>query len=710
MSTRTEASYCRICMGLCGTLVTIEDDKITSIRGDKDDPNTMGFTCFKGLRATEMHNDPNRLTHPLKRQPDGSFVKIDIEVALDEIAAKMSQILKDHGPDAIGAYKGGGALFNAPVAMMTNEWLETIGSHKAFSAATMDQSAKFVAAGRIGTWGAGKIPAGRADIMMLIGSNPMVSVAPPFDTRNPVKRMKEARARGMELIVLDPRKTETAQFADLVIQPLPGEDAAIISGIIRIMLDEKWYDVDFCERHVSQLDALREVVDPFTPNYVARRADIPADVLRQVAFMLGGTRKRVIVGSATGPDMGPHSNATEHLIEALNTICGGFIREGEEIANPGVTHPRYPRPAQVMPAARWWDDGFKSRIDGSGMMGREMMAGVLADEILVPGEGQIRALIVHGSNPGATIPDQRKMFDALRSLELLISIQPTMTQTSRVASYIIPTKMMYERQDIPLWIYDYIVYTEGAYTRYTPPLVPTPPNSQIIDDWYVYWGLCKRMGLTMTIQGEPVSMETPPETDELIAIILRHAKMSFEEIKSHKLGTLVDDTPQYAEPAAEGWEGRFTLMPDDVREEVAAILADDDGGQSRYRLAVRRLREVMNSDMHGLPITRDRLTNNLAYMNPEDMADEGLSPGDEAEFTAKNGTIVAEVSSDASLRRGVISISHGFGGLPEEATREDYRHRGVSTNLLLNDRERQTINAMPQLSAVKLSVRRLEPA
>jgi anaerobic selenocysteine-containing dehydrogenase len=709
-TTHEARSFCRICMGTCGMVLTLDDHgHLTDIRGDRDDPQTRGFACFKGLRAPDAHNNPARVLRPLKRLSDGTRIEIPLEQALDEIAEKLLRIRAANGPSAIAGYKGGGAFFTASAVVMLNEFLHTLGSPKTFSSATIDQSAKAVAAGRIGSWLPGKLPNHLCDVMLLIGTNPLVSVNPPFDCRNPVKRMKEARERGMKLIVIDPRRTETAQFADLLIQPLPGEDPTLIAGIIREMLSNRWYDAAFCEDNVADLELLREAVEPFTLDYVATRADVPAAQVTEAARLLGGAGLKALAGSSTGPDMGPHSNLAEHLIETINVLTGAFIREGEPVPNPGAILPRYPRPAQVSPADRPWEHGPISRIDGSGSMMDEMMTGVMADEILTPGDGQVRALIVHGGNPASAVPDQAKIVRALRSLDLLVCIEPIMTISAELADYVLPPFLQYERADLHFWLYESMIYRDAPYARYTPAIVQAPEGSELVDDWYIFWSLAKRMGLALTYLGEPLDMTTTPSTDALLAIVARNSAMPFDELMQRTHGAVVDETPQYAEPRHPGWEGRFTIMPPDVQHELASVLSDFDAAEADldYRLAVRRLRETMNSAGRDLARTRQRQPFNRAYINPEDLAAHGIAVGDEVSIRSKHGSIVAVAEADPTLRSRVVSIAHGFGGLPDVGGNSGYYQNGVSTNLLLGDARRETINAMPQMTGIPISLSRV---
>lgn len=703
-------SFCRICMGTCGMVLTTgEDGRLSSIRADREDPQTLGFACFKGLRAVEAHNSPNRILRPLKKLPDGSRIEIPLETALDEIAERLSAIRAQSGDHALAGYKGGGAFFTASAAIMLNEFLAAVGSPKIYSSATIDQSAKAVAAGRMGTWPPGKLPNHRCEVMLLIGTNPMVSVNPPFDCRNPVKRMKQARARGMKLIVIDPRRTETAEFADLHLPVLPGEDVTLLAGIIREMLANDWYDQAFCAAHVADLDQLRDAVAPFSSDYVSTRSDVSPALITEAARMLGGSGLKALAGSSTGPDMGPHSNVAEHLIEVINVLTGAFIREGEEIPNPGALLPRSPQPAQVIPAGRWWENGPISRIDGSGSLMGEMMTGTLADEILEPGPGQVRALIVHGGNPASSIPDQRRIVKALRSLDLLVCIEPVMSITAELADYVLPPFMQYERPDLHFWLYEGMIYRDAPYARYTAAVATPPAGSELVDDWYVFWSLAQRMGVVLTCQGQPLDMVVPPTTDTLLARIAEPSPMPFEVLKAQSRGARVDEEIHRAGAPEPGWTGRFTLMPSDVAAEVAHALAGAPDPALDCRLAVRRLRETFNSMGRDLPETRKRQPFNRAYIHPEELAARGILSGERVRIRSHHGDLVAIASADATLRRRVVSIAHGFGSLPDADHVEggdDYALNGVSTNLLLDSKARETINAMPQMTGVPVSLSR----
>jgi anaerobic selenocysteine-containing dehydrogenase len=702
--THEARTFCRICTGHCGLLVSIDDaGRPVGVRADRDDPHSIGYICSKGATSVQAHTDASRLLHSLKRQPDGSFAPIPLDVALDEIAAKLANIADQYGPDAIAGYRGTGGFFTTAGLGMLPGLLGAFGSHKLYTTLTIDQSAKVVTAFRIGIWPAGKQSFQSADVAMMIGGNPMVSMA-QLDTRHPVKRMEAAKARGLKLIVIDPRASETARLADIFMQPMPGHDAAIIAALIRIVLTEGWHDREFCAQHVGDLDRLRAAVDPFTAPKVAARADVPVAQLIEVAELFARTCSRGIAVTGTGVDMGPHSNLAEHLVESLNAICGRYVRAGERIDNPGLVMNSGPKPAQVMNFPRPWESGPRSRVGDYGLIGGEMVTGKLADDILQPGPGRIRAMINHGGNPALAVPDQRKMISALQSLDLLVSIDSMLSATARLSHYVLAPKLQFERPDLPIYLFEPNIFPR-PYTRYTAPIVEPPPGSEVCDEWRALYEIARRAGRSVTFMGTPLDMTTPPQEDELIEITLASAPVSLDEVKQHPLGYFHPDV-QHALPADPATAGRFATLPDDVAGEIA-LLTQEMGAPANdsfaFRLCNRRARHRMNSMGGTLPDLLRLMRRNVGHMNPEDMAALDLHSGEWIELASAHGSIQVTAEADETLRRGVVSVSHGFGGLPDE----DRSHGASPNQLISTDSDLQTINAMPRMTAIPVNVRRV---
>ncbi|TAL01598.1 MAG: nitrate reductase [Rhodospirillaceae bacterium] len=689
-------------------IVTVDAvGRLLSARGDHDHVLSEGYACIKGLETPAIHNSPERLLHPLKRKADGTFMRLPLEDALDEIAQKLRVIIDRDGPDAVALFRGTQNYSNGAASYMVRYFMQAIGSPCFFSTMTIDQSAKWVTDERLGTWAAGRHRLETADVFMAFGYNPLLSVQGGygFYVNNPAKRMREVKARGLKLIVIDPRRTETARFADIHLQPLPGEDATIAAGMLRLILAEGWDDTAFWTRWAPGVPALRDAVAPFTPDYVARRARIPEELFRAAVKIFAQESRRGITMTGTGPDMAMHSNLANHLIESLNVVCGRFPREGEAVANTGVLEPLKVRRAEARSPRRSWEKGHKSRIRNTGQLMGEMMCGVLPDEILMPGAGQIKSLFCVAGNPASVFPDQRKTVAALRALELLVTMDSMMTNTAKLSHYILPPKLMFERPDGPqIWE---TVSSPKPFVQYTPAVASPPAGSEVCDEWYPFWGIAKRLDLPIVFNGAPLDMDTPPSSDHLLDLITREAQVPLSEVRKHPGGFTRASVPATIQPPRPDCTGAFDMAPADVVAEIAELVrepfSDADVGGFTHRLAVRRMREVLNSSFREVPAIRRRVPFNPVHMHPRDLTSLGLTDGDAVYIVSEHGRIAAIVKVDTTLRAGVVTMSHGWGGLPDEG--KGYEEEGANTNLLVSlDKDVQTINAMARFSAIPVRI------
>ena len=708
--TRVAYTSCRICAGQCGLRLELDEaDRVVSVRGDEENPVTLGYACSKGITLAEAHHHPERLLHPLKRGPDGRFVRIGLEQALDEIAATLREIIADAGPDAVAGFRGTMNYSNLAANHMLPEWLRCLGSSSFFSTMTIDQSAKWITFERLGGWAAGRDPLDSADVLLWVGTNPLVSLSTfNFDLQHPVLRLREAKARGLRLVVIDPRRTESARHADVFLQPLPGEDVTVLAGLLHLILQHGWNDPEFCARYAAGHEALARAVSAFTPDYVAVRAGVaPEDLLRAATLFaepLPDRRKRGSAASGTGPDMGPHSNLAEHLVECLNVVCGRYARAGDRVPNPGVLGARLPRKAQVIAPRRSWQHEPLSRVRNLGRVFGEKMTGALAEEILTPGSGRMRALFVDGGNPVIALPEQRKTERALRALDLLVVIDPFVTATARLAHYVLPPRMMLERHD--LGSRDYEVHTmQRPYAQYAEPVLSPPPGSELVEDWQIFYELARRLDVALTFDGVPLDMQSAPSTEDLLRLLTRHSSVPFGEIRAATRGRVFGVPAQFVEAAEADASARFDVAPEDVVSELDAVrsepLTRESGG---FRLAVRRLRDVQNTMYHRLDGVRRRLPHNPAYLHPEDMAALTLEEGRLIEITSAHGTICLPARVDASVRRGVVSVPHGWGDLLDAAGAD--AAPGANTNVLTSASEHcDPINAMPCLTGLPVRLR-----
>lgn len=714
--TREAVSFCRICSAGCGVILTIdEDDRIISARGDKDSPLSQGYACFKGRQPEASHHGKDRILRPLKRMADGSYQEIPSEQALEEIAAKLAPILEKHGPDGLAVFLGNGGMFNLSGFYMLPGFLAAFGSDQYFSTLTIDQSGKIVVMGRLGAWAAGYPAFEDMEVAMFIGANPLVSHGSlGFLQNDPVRSLKKAKEKGLRLITIDPRHSETGNFADLALQPYPGQDAAIAGGLIRLILSEGWEDKEFCARWVGeeQIAALRGAVEPLTEDYVEQRAGLEPGQLRAVAEMFARDARTGSVTTATGTSMAPYSNLAFHLCETINVICGRYLREGERVHQINGMGPNAPLRAQVYPPTRFWESmGGPSRIRGTRKLFAERCTATLPDEILTPGKGQVRALFIDGGDPLTSWPDQQKTAKALADLDLLVAIDPWPTPTTKFAHYILPPLMAYERADLPMYLPGFANWP-GAWCQYTPPVIKVPEGSDLVEDWYVFWSIASKLGKTITYNGvRPLDMENCPTTDELLSLVIHGSPHTLEGLKANPHGFHAEIAQEFVLPAAEDATGTFAPMPDDVAAELASYLAEGsapgawkrDGKSFTHLLATRRMRDLFNSNGRFVATVRERTPYNPAYLHPDEFADGRLAPGDKVEIESAHGRVVAILAEDPKIRPGVVSLAHGWGDPP--GSNADVEQAGTPVNRLIdNDRNFEPVNSMPHMSAIPVNI------
>lgn len=681
--------------------------KLLSVRADRTHPMTLGYACSKGLAAPEMHNHPDRIVHPLKRMPDGQYQPIALDVALSEIAEKLQTIIARDGADAVAAYRGTATYLNALALAMLPLWLRAIGSSSLFSTMTIDQSAKWVTADRLGRWHAGRHPFETAEVALIFGANPLVSIQGGLgiNTLNPAKRLAQARERGLQLIVVDPRATELARYADIHLQIYPGEDVTVAAALLHLIFREGWHDAQFCADWADGVNELRRAVDRFTPEYAAQRAGVEATQLIDAARMFAANARLGAASSGTGPNMGPHSNLAEHMIECLNVVCGRYQRVGDRIANPGVLSKPGTLHAEVRPPRRQWEHGPRSRVRGLGRLMGEKLSGALADEILTPGEGQIRALFVVGGNPASALPNPQRAVQALGSLDLLVAIEPFQTTTTQLAHYIFPPKLQYERPDLPV-LADPTYYSE-PFSQFTPALAVAPEEA--VDEWLIFWSLAQRLGRPIRWRGLTLDESNPPTSEALLERLVHDSRIPFTEIQAQPGGQVFNIATEYVQPPRKDSVSRFSVLPPDIEEDLKEVREElpirEQAAQRGFThlLAVKRLRPVLNSSLQNLSSVRKHTPFNPLSMAPSDMGALGFDDAQHVLITGEHGRIEATVQSDTRQKHGVVSMSHGWGSLP--GTDGNYTMHGACTALLVSDSsDVERINAMPRMTALAVRI------
>ena len=719
-------TLCRICTAHCPMIVRVDaTGRPLSARGDKENPHSEGFFCLKGKHFPDMHTSPNRLLHSQRRNAEGELEPISAESAMDEVALRLQAILDEHGPGAVAFYTGTFFYQLPQTSAMATAWMNALRIRLRFSSGTIDQPGKQTAAAAHGYWLGGSHVFEESDTWMIVGSNPLVAISGGIPHANPARRLKRARARGLQLIVIDPRRSETAKQATLHIQPRPGSDPAVLAGIIREVIRQDLVDHSFLRDHVDGFEVLREQVEAFTPEAVSARAGIPGDQVVGAATLFGRAAKGSVT-AGTGANMSGWSNISEYLVLCLNTICGRFRRAGDRVANPGVLTTRRAFKAQAL---------SPHPIDGFGKPLRSrpdirpaacgLPTSALADEILLPGEGQIKALVTIGGNPMRVWPDPRRTAKALRALDLHVAVEPRRTETARLADYVFAPKLPLEAPGSSLsteslfTVSPALGHTE-PYGQYAPPVASVPPGADLLEDWEFFYGLAQRMGLELEVAAgvfpilgveRPITkldMQNKPSSEEVLDLTAKGSRIPLERLRQEPGKVLFGDEESVVVlPADEGHAARLSIgsgiLFDELRDFSAGDRFEREG--FAYRLIVRRMANTFNSVGTDLAALTRRYGTNPAFMHPDDLEREGLARGDSIRVTSPHGSLETLAWPDPDLRRGLVSMCHGWGGDPEEKAAD--REAGGNTGLLISVTEDiARFSGLPLMSALPVRVAR----
>ncbi|MBT4521237.1 MAG: molybdopterin-dependent oxidoreductase [Halieaceae bacterium] len=692
-------TFCSICSAFCGFEADVENNKITALHPDKAHPMSQGFSCSKGRHFHYLLDAQSRVTHCQKRS-DSDWQQVDKQAALDQIAERIKPIMEQHGPESIAVYCGNGVTFKAITMPSVHAFMGGLGSHQIYSSLTIDQPAKIHSISRHGVWAAGGHSFESAGVLMLIGNNPLVSglQAPgSIPGWNP-GRLKLARARGLKLIVVDPRLTETARQADLYLPIRPGTDAVFLCGVINWIVRNNLEDKIFCDQFTENLNALRDLVADYDLSKTAAITGLEKGLIQQSAELFA-RQGRGTVSSATGPDMARHANLTEHLIYSINTLCGRHNRAGDKVTTSLLT-PEVPPIEGVVP----WDflpdtlnpmkNTQRSRLSGANQLFLEMPTATLADEILTPGKGQIKALLVIGGNPILSIPDQDKTRRALSSLDLCVCIDGRASDTAEFADYLLPASYGLERVEMTSFN---DTFWDQPYHQISQPVVNPPDDA--CPEYHYLTALAKRLNTKMNYAGGAINTGSPPDEISLLELIYPEGstKVSIKDIASHPDGKIYE---QYAAmevlPAFEGMEDRLRFMPEGVAEEFALLKADlaNLTEQDGYLLICRRNPHIYNSMCHEFP---QAPADNPAWLHPEDISAAGLQAGQQVVVKSASGEIKARIEEDAGMRRGVVSMSHGFGG----------KNGFPVARLLTLEGSTDKHTQMPQMTAIPVQIQGL---
>jgi anaerobic selenocysteine-containing dehydrogenase len=656
---------CHLCEAMCGLVIEHEAAHILSIRGDKEDPLSRGHLCPKAMGLKDVHEDPDRLRTPLRRVGD-RWEPVGWDEALDEVAHRLGAIQDRDGPNAVALYQGNPTVHNYSAALFGQLFQKALGSRNRFSATSVDQLPHMLAALQMfGHQLLLPIPdIDRTDFFLIVGANPLVSNGSLMSAPDIKHRLQAIRARGGRVVVVDPRRTETAELADEHLFVRPGTDALLLAALLRVIFAEGLARPGRLADFTDNLREIERAVEPFTPEAVAAPTGVDAEAIRKLARALAAAPSAAIYGRL-GVSTQSFGGLSCWLVYALSLVTGNLDRPGGSL----FTRPAFDLVAFAAKIGqRGHFDRGRSRVRGLPEFGGEYPAATLADEIETPGAGQIRGLVTMAGNPVLSTPNGRRLDRALAGLDFMVSIDIYRNETTRHAHLILPTTFGVENDH-----YDVVFHALAIRNtaRYSLPMVPTSPRAR--HDWEILLELTTRLlarkgAAAAAAQAQRLALRALKPSG-LVDLGLRlgpygkSRQMSLRTLKANPhgvdLGPLEPSLPGRLETRGKRIDGAPRLFLGDLPRLRRLLEAPREDGV--FELIGRRELRSNNSWMHN----SERLTRGpercKLRMNPEDARRQGFEEGGRVQIASRIGTIEATLELTDELMPGVVSLPHGWG-------------------------------------------------
>ncbi len=666
MSDRTQISThfraCNLCEAICGLAIEVDGSEIIAIRGDKDDPFSRGHICPKAVALQDIHKDPERLRQPMRRQ-SGGWQPIAWDEALDEVADRLRSVQKAHGRDALAVYLGNPNVHNWGSLLFAPALIRCLGTHNRYSATSVDQLPHHVAATLMfGHKLLLPIPdIDRTSHLLILGANPVVSNGSMMTAPGFKRRLEELQARGGRLIVVDPRRTETARMADEHFFIRPGTDAYLLMALLHVIFHEGLENPGRLENIVESIDALRQATAEFSPESVTTITGIEAEALRRMARDFVAAQSAVCYGRM-GVSTQEFGGLCQWLVNAINIVTGNLDRPGGAMfSRPAVDLVSNTAPGRL---------GHRhSRVRGLPEFGGEFPVAALAEEILTPGSGQVRALMTIAGNPVLSTPNGVEVERAIADLDFMVAIDFYVNETTRYAEIILPPTSALEHDHYDL-VFNLLAVRNVA--RYSPAIFEPVPEAR--HDWQILEELRQRLDgdspllrfkrrlnavlgprriLDFGLRSGPYGAGFRPFADGM--------NLDRLEKQAHgiDLGPLVPCLPDRLRTMDRKIDLGPVVFLDDLERlrEKIGHLPDDE----RLLLIGRRHLRSNNSWMHRFPrLTRGRDRCTL-MMNSGDAAPIGLDHGDRVVVISRTGRVEAALEINDDMAPGVVSLPHGWG-------------------------------------------------
>jgi anaerobic selenocysteine-containing dehydrogenase len=729
-----KATFCRICEPLCGMIATVDDGRLVSLRPDKDHPLSAGFACQKGIAFAEIVNDPDRVTTPLRRtvpkglrasgsSADGGFEPVTWDEAMTDIAERLTDIHRRDGSSAIGWYYGNPGAFSYSHTLGLNNLMLGFGPRlHVFTAGSQDVNNRFVASQMLyGSPLALPVPdVLRTDLLVVIGANPIVSHGSVLTVPRIKDRMHDIVKRGGRVLVIDPRKTETAaQFEWLGI--IPDGDAYLLLSLLHVLFGENLADRARLTRQAGGAVWLEQLARPFSPEATGARTGIDPDTVRALARDLAHTPRAAVYGRV-GTSTGENGTLTTYLLDAVNLVAGNLDAPGGSMFG-----------SFGMPGERWGMKALgallrttyhrrRSRIGGFPSVLLSEPAGVMAKEITTPGRGRVRALFVSAGNPVLSVPNGDELEKALEGLTLMVGIDLYVNETLAHCDYVLPAATMYERDDFPL---PFQTLQPTPFRQATEAVVA--PAGQARAEWEVIDDLTRRMWrrtpglIALAAARKMLALFGVRLTPRLLvdAVIrlgeggdlfgLRRGGLTFSRLAAdHPHGKVL--APNLRDGVLRNVVvyrgGRVRLRHDEIAAEVEALSRRQIPDGYPMRLIGMREPRSENSWMHNAPLLMrgDRIQ--AARMHVDDAAAANIVDGDKVRITSLHGEIELPVIVTKDIVAGVVAVPHGWGHKGTGGWRVANGAGGANVNRLMSSapEDLEKLAGMARLTGVPVRV------
>ncbi|MES2492044.1 MAG: molybdopterin-dependent oxidoreductase [Pseudomonadota bacterium] len=738
---------CPFCEQNCATQVTVDraSGKVLSIRGDRDDPLSQGFVCPKAVAVKDLHHDPDVLTGPMIRR-NGKLEPASWDEALDYAARRIGEVQAAHGKDAVALFFGTSIAHIPGFAFYTAPLLGALQTRQIYSTSSIDCHPHFLAAlTMFGGFTSFPVPdIDRTDYMVLIGANPLQSNGSFLTAPGVPRRLKDIQQRGGKVVVIDPRRTETACAADWYLSIEQGGDAALLLAVVRTLFEEGLVRPGHLERYLRGVDGLRDMAQDFTCERVGPVIGIAPEDIRTLAREIAAAPSACLYGRI-GSAMQRFGSLTNWLINAINVLTGNLDRPGGAMFPQGVFE-------GVIMSDRCRDgqlpyDRWKSRVSGFPEMAGQFPAALMVEEMETPGEGQIRALVTMGANPAISSPNGGGRFSrAIANLDFVLSFDIFINETTRHADVILPSPPHLSHSDFMVF---FTFLTVRDYIKYAPAIFEPPAGS--LHDSEIICELIARItgkssaqaeedalrGLIEQLrdQGNPVIADrsfeqivqhvgTASGQDRMLDVLLRSGPygdhfgdrpggLTLERLKDMPHGIDFGAMQPRIEEVLHLPDGKIDLVPGPIVADLPRLQAwlDERGaaGRQGLRLMGRRQVRTCNTWLHNFPSLAKGPELCVLLMNPADAAEHGIADGARVRVRSRTGALEVPVRLSDEMRRGDVSLPHGWGH-DEEVPGQPYAKArpGVNSNHLADEKLMDVPSGNVNLNEIPVEVELLE--